>query len=304
MTHQTVDATIEPTQDPSKRYRCRHIFIDGHRCGSPSLRGEHLCYYHHTTLGAADERRHRRTWAEFELPPLEDRSSILAAVTEVLQRIACDNLPVKQAGLLLYGLQIVSNNLPEPDEAKAKSDNQPPVEQVLINPRYGDLAPITEMSEDANTVQTSDQPGAPRPALEDVGEAPQTSQPTTPEPTILPNLNASADIAPPQKHVISTETAGSPTSLFVGVQGEAAAERPLYFSVDAAHPPTTATKPHTTKPEINIPRPTPGTAAWYPNNCHAYEKRTSRPPHSAHRHQAAQRRRSRRRHELDGLQLA
>ncbi len=225
MTHQTIDATIEPTQDPSKRYRCRHIFIDGHRCGSPSLRGEHFCYYHLMTRGFAEEKRHRRTWTEFELPPLEDRSSILAAITEVLQRIACDRLPTKQAGLLLYGLQIASLNLPETDEAKAKSDNQPPVEQVLINPRYGDLAP------------------------EDVDEAPLTPpQSSDPEPTILPNLNASAFIAPVtgtisalqapafstrQMHVISTE----------GGAFAAVAERPLYFAVALACSPTSTTNP-------------------------------------------------------------
>ncbi len=32
-----------------KRYQCRHIFTDGHRCGSPCLRHEDFCYYHHTT---------------------------------------------------------------------------------------------------------------------------------------------------------------------------------------------------------------------------------------------------------------
>ncbi|RSL15183.1 hypothetical protein EDE15_0661 [Edaphobacter aggregans] len=32
-----------------KRYQCRHIFTDGHSCGSPCLRHEDFCYYHHTT---------------------------------------------------------------------------------------------------------------------------------------------------------------------------------------------------------------------------------------------------------------
>jgi hypothetical protein len=297
MTHQIVDATIEPVQDPSKRYRCRHIFIDGHRCGSPSLRGEHLCYYHHTSRGFADEKRHRRTWADFELPPLEDRSSVLAAINEVLQRIACDNIPAKQAGLLLYGLQIASKNLPEAGEAKAKSNNQPPVEQVLINPRYGDLAPVAEFVEDANPAAAPDQI-------------------SNSDPTTLPSLNASVDIVPPSP-VILSEVARSfiasgavegpgvaasltqPQTHVISTEGEAAAERPLSLAVAPATNPS-----HPAKPEINITNPAPGSPTWYPNNCHANEKRTSRPPHSAHRHQAAQRRRSRRCHELHGLQLA
>lgn len=284
MTHQTVDATIEPVQDPSKRYRCRHIFHDGHRCGSPSLRGEHLCYYHHTTRGFAEEKRLRREWAEFELPPLEDRSSVLAAVTEVLQRIACDKLPAKQAGLLLYGLQIASNNLPQPDEAKAKSDNQPPVERVMINPRYGDLAPVEEIVEPQD---------APRPALEETDEAPLA----TPEPAILPNLNASTDIVSPSflpptlTPVILSEASRS-------LNARGAVEGP-----EVSCPPLLATNSLLSNPEINTQTHAPGGPTWYPNTCHAYEKRTSRPPHSAHRHQAAQRRRSRRRHALHGLQL-
>ena len=328
MTHQTIDATIEPVQDPSKRYRCRHIFIDGHRCGSPSLRGEHLCYYHHTTRGFADERRHRRTWTEFELPPLEDRSSVLAAITEVLQRIAGGNIPSKEAGLLLYGLQIASNNLPSTDEVKAKSKSgfdPQPVEQVMINPHYGDLAPVAEMSGDANTEQIPEQPteqqGAPRSAFEDMGEAPLASHPTATEPNTLPNLNAAADSAPFTPVILSEAShsfiargavegpavalASSNTPKSTSSRPErSAVERPPYSPVSTAHPPTPGTNSHPAKPEINIPNQAPSGSTWYPNNCHAYEKRTSRPPHSAHRHQAAQRRRSRRRHELHGLQLA
>ncbi len=26
---------------------CHHVFPDNHRCGSPSLRGEAFCYFHH-----------------------------------------------------------------------------------------------------------------------------------------------------------------------------------------------------------------------------------------------------------------
>jgi hypothetical protein len=289
---QIIEATTEATQDPSKRYRCRHIFTDGHRCGSPSLRGEHFCYYHHTTRGFADERRERRSWTEFELPPLEDRSSVLAAITEVLQRIACDNLPVKQAGLLLYGLQIASLNLPETGEAKSKSksDDQPPVEEVITNPRYGDLAPIAEIVEDAK-------PAIASPQISDL------------EPAILPSLNASAAISyapeePPQPHVISTE--GAPLT--------AAADGPPYFAVSAAKLPRrqyrtaneiaadySLNRRTTATPEINISIHATGTATWYPNNCHAYQKRTTRPRHPAHRYQAAQRRSHGRSHGAHGL---
>ena len=219
-----IEATTEATHEPSKRYRCRHLFVDGHRCGSPSLRGEHFCYYHHTTRGFADERRSRRDWAEFELPQLEDRSSVLAAVNEVLQRIACDKLPSKQAGLLLYGLQIASQNLPDTGEAVSEEDRP---EEVIGNPRYGDLAPVAEFVED---VKPAIAPGEPsnsdgQPASAEPHATSQTlAQPNTPQPprlfvsygihtpgyykqstlepvksTILPNLQANADTERPQR---------------------------------------------------------------------------------------------------------
>ena len=219
-----IEATTEATHEPSKRYRCRHLFVDGHRCGSPSLRGEHFCYYHHTTRGFADERRSRRDWAEFELPQLEDRSSVLAAINEVLQRIACDKLPSKQAGLLLYGLQIASQNLPDTGEAVSEEDRP---EEVIGNPRYGDLAPVAEFVED---VKPAIAPGEPsnsdgQPASAEPHATSQTlAQPDTPQPprlfasygihtpgyykqstlepvksTILPNLQASADTERPQR---------------------------------------------------------------------------------------------------------
>jgi hypothetical protein len=38
---------------------CHHIFPDGHRCGSPHLRRETLCYFHHPTRRHAPPRRSR-----------------------------------------------------------------------------------------------------------------------------------------------------------------------------------------------------------------------------------------------------
>ncbi len=81
--------TIEPQTETPKRYQCRHIFTDGHRCGSPCLRSEHLCYYHHTTRKPAPHPRTRQARrSTFEIPLPEDRSAIQHAIGKVLQRIA------------------------------------------------------------------------------------------------------------------------------------------------------------------------------------------------------------------------
>jgi len=45
----TSDAA-ERTGTPIKCNLCRHILPAGRRCGSPALRGEQFCYYHHSAL--------------------------------------------------------------------------------------------------------------------------------------------------------------------------------------------------------------------------------------------------------------
>jgi hypothetical protein len=202
----------------SKRYKCRHIFLDGHRCGSPSLRREEFCYYHHTTRGAAADLRDRRArMCEFELPPLEDRSSVLAAIAEVLQRIAACAIDNKRAGLLLYGLQIASLNLPGAGDAE--HDNQP-IEEVIADPRFGDLAPISEISEPATVEAPPTNPGAPCPASGTWVPTPPTQLESESEPVILPNLQASAPSTLPNPHPKLTSSRPE----------RSAVERPLYFA--------------------------------------------------------------------------
>src|SRR5260370_10100148 len=102
-------------QETTKRYQCRHIFTDGHRCGSPCLRHEDFCYYHHTTRKPVEnpgERRARQ--AAFDLPLPEDRSAIQCSIGEVLRRIARNEIDPRRPGLLLYRPQIPSLNLPRP----------------------------------------------------------------------------------------------------------------------------------------------------------------------------------------------
>ena len=97
-----MQAVINPVVDKPKRYQCRHIFTDGHRCGSPCLRGEELCYYHHTTRKPTTGARRRRCRrSAFDLPLPEDRSAIQSSIGQVLQRIASNDIDPRRAGLLL-----------------------------------------------------------------------------------------------------------------------------------------------------------------------------------------------------------
>jgi hypothetical protein len=125
-----------------RRFYCRHIFTDGHRCGAFCLRGEEFCYYHHTTrlpVHNGNERRSRST--TFILPNPEDYSAIQSAIGEVLQRIASNDIDPRRAGLLLYGLQIASLNLNMPSPG-----TEPPrmIEEVVEDATFGTIAPVTE----------------------------------------------------------------------------------------------------------------------------------------------------------------
>jgi hypothetical protein len=140
------------TPDTEKRFRCRHIMPAGSRCASPCLRGEEFCYFHHTTRRPVPKqelearKQHREIFA---LPSPEDRSAIQHAIGEVLRRIASDDIDPRRAGLLLYGLQIASLNLP-----KQQPDAEPiqPIEEIVLDPDLGILAPRAEIMEEEEEI--------------------------------------------------------------------------------------------------------------------------------------------------------
>jgi hypothetical protein len=152
---------IEPV-----RLQCRHLFTDGRRCGSPALRSpdghseenQPFCYFHHRSRRpvqpAERAARHRRAAAaagpqtQFALPnpgDLSDRSGIQFAIGEVLRRIASNELDPRRAGLLLYGLQIASRNLPKSDPREERAE---PVSEITLDPEHGLLAPPAEFEAD------------------------------------------------------------------------------------------------------------------------------------------------------------
>jgi len=112
--------TAERTETTIKRYLCRHIHASGRRCGSPALRGEQFCFYHHPT------RRRPRTAGRkprppiFHLPSLEDRHAIQRALIKVVSRVIGGRLDPATAGLLVLLLQSANQNTPgDPDSLDA-----------------------------------------------------------------------------------------------------------------------------------------------------------------------------------------
>ncbi len=131
---------------PETKYQCRHIFPDGHRCGSPCLRTQELCYQHHATRRPLADPHHRRARGEaFTLTLPEDRASIQIAIGEVLTRIAAGEIDARRAGLILYGLQIASLNLPKVAPLPAPEAPAPLVEMIVEHPVLGTIAPKSPM---------------------------------------------------------------------------------------------------------------------------------------------------------------
>ena len=168
--------------DTTKSYQCRHIRTNGRRCGTPSLRGEHLCYFHHTSRRPEARRDAEAIAAGYPIqqPVLhfdsfEDRPAVQLCLLEVMNRIACGAIDRKLAGILLYGLQIAANNLPpEPRPARAAPGKEAiplepgcvaehPVEDITLDPDYGPLAPIAEIPDP----EPERDPNRPSPMVED-----------------------------------------------------------------------------------------------------------------------------------------
>ena len=158
----------DTTNASSTTYQCRHLFTDGHRCGSRSLHGEAFCFYHHKTRKPFPKAAPAPpAEATFDLPFPEDRAAIQLSIGEVLQRIARNQIDPRRAGLLLYGLQIASLNLPPhprqaPDRPRSayahrgrrlfqdhtpESDDSQPADTYETHPDYGTIAPVAEYTE-------------------------------------------------------------------------------------------------------------------------------------------------------------
>jgi hypothetical protein len=197
--HTVIEQNQTPPTGTPKRYQCRHIFTDGHRCGSPCLRSESLCYYHHTTRRPAHNPRARRCRrSTFEIPLPEDRSAIQHSIGQVLQRIAANDIDPRRAGLLLYGLQIASLNLPkqQPAAKSAPETANQIVEEITTDPELGVLAPPAEVGQATRRKSTIAQ------LLESMiqreqKEADSAIKQSAAEPSIVPTLQAAHSDARP-----------------------------------------------------------------------------------------------------------
>ncbi len=164
-----------------KRIRCRHVHADARKCGSPALRNEQFCYFHHTTRPRkpkAGKFRHLDAHEPFELPVVEDLPSALSVAAQILCRIASNDLDPTRAGRMLYNLQIITTLLDRAERAaKQKPGAQPVppadlVEQLIDDETHGPIAPIVEY--------TPPPPAAPQTELTGQPALSASTEPTRP----------------------------------------------------------------------------------------------------------------------------
>ena len=124
---------------PVEIRRCRHIRTNGTQCGSPALKGKELCYYHEQNRPAATELYidgERYAFGSIMLPVFEDAHSIQTVIRQVVQLMLSRRIERKDAGLLLYALQIASGNLKTMQAEKAKPT------QVVVEPEKAGETPL------------------------------------------------------------------------------------------------------------------------------------------------------------------
>jgi hypothetical protein len=129
-----------------KTYQCRHIFADGHRCGSKSLRGDEFCYYHHANRKPAPRQTCSPDTTTFDVVFPEDRAAIQSNVGEILRRLATNTIDTRRASLLLYGLQIARLNLPKTQPGRNPEDDpfDDIIEEFIEDPDHGPIAAPAE----------------------------------------------------------------------------------------------------------------------------------------------------------------
>jgi len=124
---------------PVEIRRCRHVKTSGTQCGSPALKDKELCYFHEQNhpepvefyLGDEPGCASRNV-----LPVFEDAHSIQSVIRLVVQLLLAQKIHRKDAGLMLYALQIASGNLKAMMAEKAKPT------QVVVEPEKATGTPL------------------------------------------------------------------------------------------------------------------------------------------------------------------
>lgn len=184
---------------------CTHIKVNGIRCGSPALCGEHFCYFHQRMI------RGVRTPSKSRLHPMaliEDEEAIQASLMEVVNALVRNHIDLKRAQLILRALHIAVKNAPRvrfaslqsqmvreiPDYPAAPAPPkpaEPPVTPEMVRANQAAVAYLKSVEQKAAEAKAAARKKA---AAEQLAEAAKLFEPSKPE---LPQKVTSAAHADP-----------------------------------------------------------------------------------------------------------
>lgn len=87
--------------------QCNHIKPNGQRCGSPALKRQFYCFFHHRQLRGHAIRPGRPTPPPV---PLDDPNAIQASLTDIFHALHTGSLDYPRASLLLRTLTLARQN--------------------------------------------------------------------------------------------------------------------------------------------------------------------------------------------------
>ncbi|MGB6386080.1 MAG: hypothetical protein WBE45_20820 [Terriglobales bacterium] len=141
----------------SSRYSdtlCGQIKLDGTPCKCLALRDKKYCHYHQVCgppqidiSSPIDPNP-----IHFDLPLLDDATSIQGAITQVCERLLQKRIETKRAGILLYAMQVAASNLSRLNDDRIQQQNEknapqndlkvpPPVPGATAPPSVPDRLP-------------------------------------------------------------------------------------------------------------------------------------------------------------------
>jgi hypothetical protein len=137
------------SKDPSGGFvgpQCRHVKLDGNRCAQPALRRKEFCRFHFNLYEPPSEPGQPL----YRLPILEDSGAVQVAIMQVISQLMRQPIDKNNAGLILYGLQLASNNLsrfrelyPPPPRPEEEEESRPSLAGELLAALREDLAKAT-----------------------------------------------------------------------------------------------------------------------------------------------------------------
>jgi hypothetical protein len=147
---------------------CRHIFTSGKKCQSPSLKDQAFCYFHQSTrrvsqvpprnAKSSPGSQDQPATVVHQLPPLEDADAIQLALSDVVLALAANRIDPRRAQILIYGLQVASQNNRHRAAMAAKEPAPPQTVRETHEYEDGTLVGPPRQCHDAEEIPAKERP--------------------------------------------------------------------------------------------------------------------------------------------------